>query len=121
LGYKRRVYENENKTMYMELSAGPSFLQSRITNSQLEANESGFQATFDYVWNFTDKSNFKQNILYNYDQKNSSIYQGISALSVELYKNFSLQLTFQLNGTAVVTPGKSDINTITSTNIMYSL
>ena len=120
IGYKRRVYENENKTMYMELSAGPSFLQSRIANSQLEANKPGFQATFNYVWNFTDKSNFKQNILYNYDQKNSSIYQGISALSVELYKNFSLQLTFQLNGTTVVTPGKSDINTITSTNIMYS-
>ncbi|MFT4694199.1 MAG: putative salt-induced outer membrane protein YdiY [Francisella sp.] len=121
VGYKRRVYENEGKTMYVELSAGPSFLQSRVTNGQLEVNKPGFQSTFDYVWNFADKSNFKQNILYNYDQKNKSIYQGISALSVELYKNFSLQLTFQLNGTTLVTPGKNNINTITSTNIMYTL
>ena len=122
VGYKGRVYENENKAMHIDLSAGPSLMQSRITGKDLKADrEPGFQATFDYAWNFTDKSNFKQNILYNYDQKNKSIYQGISALSVELYKNFSLQLTFQLNGTTLVTPGKSNINTITSTNIMYSL
>lgn len=121
VGYKRRVYENKDKSMYLDVSAGPSFLQSRVTNGQFQANEPGFQATLDYAWKFTDKSNFKQNILYNYDQKNRSIYQSISAVSVEVYKNFKLQLSFQLNGTTLVTPGKSNINTITSTNIMYTL
>ncbi|AXA33369.1 DUF481 domain-containing protein [Francisella adeliensis] len=121
VGYKRRLFDNEKKTMYIDISAGPSFMQSRITGKDFQASEPGFQATFDYVWNFTDKSNFKQNLLYNYDQKNRSVYQSISALSVELYKNFSLQLTFQLNGTTLVVPGKENINTLTSTNIMYNL
>ena len=120
IGYKRRVFENDAETMSIELSAGPSFMQSKVTGKDLQVNEPGFQATFDYVWNFSEKSNFKQNILYNYDRKNRSIYQSISALSVKLYKNFSIQLTFQLNGTTLVISGKSDINTITSTNIMYT-
>lgn len=120
-GYKRRVFENAAETMNIELSAGPSFMQSKISGKDLQANEPGFQATFDYVWNFSDKSNFKQNILYNYDSKNKAIYQSISALSVKLYDHFSLQLTFQLNGTTLVVPGKENINTITSTNIMYTL
>ena len=120
IGYKRNIYQNESKTINVSLSAGPSLMQSKITTSQVTANEPGFQGTFDFVWSFADKSNFKQNLLYNYDQKNKSIYQSISALSFQIYKNFSVQLTYQLNGTTVVAPGKSDINTLTSTNIMYT-
>ena len=120
VGYKRNAYANESKTINASVSAGPSLMQSKITTSQVAANELGFQGTFDFVWNFADKSNFKQNFLYNYDQKNKSIYQSISALSFQIYKDFSVQLTYQLNGTTVVDPGNSDINILTSTNIMYT-
>ncbi|GMN89167.1 DUF481 domain-containing protein [Francisella sciaenopsi] len=118
LGYKRNLFEN--KSMNLSATAGPSFLQSKKVN-QGQMNGFGMQATVNYVWNFTDKSNFKQNFLYNFDQTNKSIYQSISALSVELYKDLSLQLTFQLDGTTLVAPGKHQINTITSTNIMYNI
>ena len=49
VGYKRKVYENDAETMRVELSAGPSFMQSKITGKDLKVNDPGFQATFDYV------------------------------------------------------------------------
>ncbi|API85865.1 DUF481 domain-containing protein [Francisella uliginis] len=125
-GYKRVLYKNDN--MSLNLTAGPSLTQNKLASTGQFSNGVGAQSGLQYVWNFTENSSFKEDFIVNYSYQNNNtinpnvfIYQSNSILSAKLYKNLSLQLQFQLNGTNVTQPGKQPITTITSTALAYEI
>ena len=72
------------------------------------------QVLEDFIVNYSYQNN-------NTVNPNVFIYQSNSILSAKLYKNLSLQLQFQLNGTNVTQPGKQPITTITTTALAYEI
>ncbi|MED7788052.1 DUF481 domain-containing protein [Francisella sp. 19X1-34] len=125
-GYKRVLYKNDD--MSLNLTAGPSLTQNQLNSTGEFTNGFGAQSGLQYVWNFTKKSSFKEEFIANYSYQNNNkvnpnvfIYQSNAILSASIYKNLSLQLQFQINGTNVSLPGKIPITTITTTAITYNL
>ncbi|QIW09165.1 DUF481 domain-containing protein [Francisella sp. LA112445] len=125
-GYKRILYKNDN--MSLNVTAGPSLTQSQLNSTGQFTNGFGAQSGVQYVWNFTKDSSFKEDFIVNYAYQNNNtvnpnvfIYQSNTILSAKLYKNLSLQLQFQLNGTNVSQPGKLPITTITTTALAYEI
>lgn len=125
LGYKRVLYKNNN--MSLNITAGPSLTQNKLASTGQFSNGIGAQSGLQYVWNFTDKSSFREEFIVNYSYQNNKvnpnvfIYQNNSILSANIYKNLSLQLQFQLNGTNLNTAGKKPITTITTTALTYEI
>lgn len=118
VGYQRQLYSNG--TVTLTGTVGPSLTQQKVKDIGEFSNGLGAQAGLDYVWNLTDTSNFKQSFLVNWTTDDATTYQTNSTLSTEIYKNFILQLDFQINGSSSATADKKRVNTVTSTTIAYS-
>ncbi|ASG68945.1 hypothetical protein fh0823_23710 [Francisella halioticida] len=125
-GYKRVLYKSDD--MSLNLTAGPSLTQNELISTGQFSNGFGGQSGLQYVWNFTKDSSFREDFIVNYAYQDNNtvnpnvfIYQSNAILSVKLYKNLSLQLQFQLNGTNVSLPGKQPITTITTTALAYEI
>ncbi len=69
----------------------------------------------------TDKSTFKQDFLYNYAAQKKGFLQSNTTITAKIYKNIALSLSFQLDHRDTVAKGKNPLNTITTTNIVYTL
>lgn len=125
LGYKRVLYKNDN--MSLNITAGPSLTQNKLASTGQFSSGIGAQSGLQYVWNFTEKTSFREEFIVNYSyQKNKVnpnvfIYQNSSILSANIYKDLSLQLQFQLNGTNLHTAGQKPITTITTTALTYEI
>lgn len=126
LGYKRVLYKNDN--MSLNITAGPSLTQNKLASTGCQFSSGiGAQSGLQYVWNFTEKTSFREEFIVNYSYQNNKvnpnvfIYQNNSILSTNIYKDLSLQLQFQLNGTNLHTAGKKPITTITTTALTYEI
>ncbi|WP_192482785.1 MULTISPECIES: YdiY family protein [Cysteiniphilum] len=118
VGYKRQIFSIDN--MSLNTTLGPSLTQSKVKDTGETSNAVGVQSTLNYVWNFSDTSNFKQSFLVNYTPQDATTYQTNSTLSTEIYKNLILQLSFQIDGSSWASSNKKRVNTVTSTTIAYS-
>lgn len=126
LGYKRVLYKNDN--MSLNITTGPSLTQNKLASTGCQFSSGiGAQSSLQYVWNFTEKTSFREEFIVNYSYQNNKvnpnvfIYQNNSILSANIYKDLSLQLQFQLNGTNLHTAGKKPITTITTTALTYEI
>lgn len=123
LDYKRVLYKNDN--ILLNITVGPSLTQNKLASIGQFSSGLGAQSGLQYVWNFIEKTIFREEFIVNsYYQNNKVnpnvfIYQNSSILSANIYKDLSLQLQFQLNGTNLHTASKKPTTTITTTALTY--
>lgn len=118
IGYQRQLYSNN--TMSLIVTIGPSLKQQKIKDTGEFSNALGTEGGLEYVWNFTDTSNFTQNFLVNWTANDTTTYESNSILSTEIYKNLILQLSFKVNGNSWASANKKRVSTTTTTTIAYS-
>ena len=118
-GYKLNLLKTD--TMRLGWTMGPSLTRVKNTATQGTINEFGGQTQLKYQWQVTDISTFKQDLLYNYAAKKKGYLQSNTTLTAKIYKNIALSLSFQLDYRDLVKKGNNNINTITTTNIVYTL
>jgi putative salt-induced outer membrane protein YdiY len=118
-GAKINLFKTD--TMRLGWTLGPSITRVKNTNTQATTNEFGGQTQLKYLWDITDKSTFKQDFLYNYAAQKKGFLQSNTTITAKIYKNIALSLSFQLDHRDTVSTGKNPLNTITTTNIVYTL
>ena len=117
VGYQRKLYSSDS--MSFDTTIGRSLTQQKIKEIGKSSNALGAQVGLDYLWNFTKMSSFKQSFLVNWAANNATTYQANSTLVTEMYRNLTLQLGFQINGSSWASLDKKRVNTVMSTKIAY--
>jgi len=118
MGYQRELLEW--KKMTLNVTTGPSLTQNKVKSTGETSNAFGWQAGVNYAWNFADAASLTEEILVNYTANDATNYQSKAALSMQLYENLILQLSFQVNGSSWATSGKKRLSSTTTTSILYN-
>ena len=98
LSYKKVLYKSDN--MSLNITAGPSLTQNKLASTGQFSSGIGAQSGLQYIWNFTEKTSFREDFIVNYSYQNNKvnpnvfIYQNNSILSANIYKNLSLSFNF---------------------------
>ena len=118
IGYQRELLRLSKMTL--NATTGPSLMQSKVKSTTETVSAFGWQTGVNYVWNFTDSASLTEEFLVNYTADDATSYQSKAALSMQLYENLILQLSFQINGSSWATSGKRRLSSTTTTSILYN-
>ena len=116
LGYGRRLYATDTQQLDLEFGAGAR--QTRNTN---DTSDNGVVEMLGakYLWKFTDKSNFSENLSVVHGT-DSTFTQTVTALTTNLAGDFALSLSYTVKHNSSVPPGFKKSDTITAVSLVYT-
>lgn len=116
LGYGRRLLQTDTQQLDAEFGVG-----GRQTHYITGVNTSEFieRAAVNYLWKFTDKSNFSENLSVEHGPDNT-FTQSITALTTNLAGNFALSVSYTVKHNSTVLPTFKNTDTITAVSLVYS-
>ena len=100
---------------------GPGMEQFRKKDGANSATENLLTANFNtnYVWNFTEKSSFSQNLSV-IASKETILTQSDTALTTNIYKHLDVQISYMILHTTNPVDNKHNLNTTLSVNMIYN-
>jgi Putative salt-induced outer membrane protein len=116
LGYGRRLLSTATQQLDVEIGGGAR--QTHYTNAT-DSSEFVERLAASYLWKFSGKSNFSENIGDEHGTNNTFI-QSITALTTNLAGNFALSVSYTVRYNSNVLPGFKNTDTITSISLVYT-
>lgn len=116
LGYGRRLITTSTQQLDLELGIGAR--QTHFTDS---TGKSRFieRIAINYLWKFTDKSNFSQTLGVEYGTDNTYM-QSVTALTTNLAGNFALSVSYTVNHNTRPQPTFKSTDTLSSMSLVYT-
>jgi putative salt-induced outer membrane protein len=116
IGYGRRLLNSDSQQLDVELGAGAR--QTRYTNNT-STSELLERLAANYLWKFTEKSNFSENLSVDHGVSNT-FTQSITALTTNLAGSFALSLSYTVKHNSSVLPGFKNTDTTTAISLVYT-
>lgn len=116
VGYGRRLVENGPHTLNGELGIGAR--QADLIDGT-EEDEGIIRASLDYAWAFTENTGFKQSLVIESGDSNTST-EAISALRARLVGNIGMVLSYRVKHNSDVVLGTVPTDRFTSLQIEYA-
>ena len=119
IGYGRNIKMPEN--MKLSVQFGPGAEQSKQENIANSPTKNRVTANLNtsYVWNFTEKSNFTEDVN-TVASKETVLTEYNTALTTNIYNNLDLQLNYKVVHSTNPVDGKKHFNTTLSVNMLYN-
>lgn len=116
LGYGRRIITTPTQQLDVELGVG-----ARQTHFTDDTSQSRFveRLAANYLWKFTEKSNFSQTVGVEYGTDNTYV-QSVTALTTNLAGSFALSVSYTINHNTRPLPTFKSTDTITSMSLVYT-
>lgn len=118
-GYGRRLVDNERIPMTLDAQTGPGYRRAPSDNSSIKENQGTWNLTFLYTWGISPTTTLKQTLGTSYAQSDT-ITTAQTSITTLLYKNFSLQFSFDLSHHTAMPDKDSKTNSITTINLVYN-
>ncbi len=122
VGYGRRIINKDIMHLDAELGAGYADQQAVNEAPPPEiVSEDGALATasLDFIWNWTDNSDFGQYLGANYTSANT-YWESITKLSAKINSYLSLGVSYTVQGNTDVAPGIEKTDRFTAITLDYS-
>ncbi len=116
VGYGRRLLTTDTQQLNVEFGAGAR--QTRFTNDTSESELVEMLAA-NYLWKFTEKSNFSENLSVTHGTDNT-FTQSVTALTTNLAGDFALSVSYTVKHNSSVLPGLKNTDTITAMSLVYT-
>jgi len=116
VGYGRRLLATDTQQLDLEFGVGAR--QTRNTNDTSD-NELIERLAANYLWKFTDKSNFSENLSVEHGVSDT-FTQSVTALTTNLAGNFALSVSYTVKHNSNVLPGFKNTDTITAISLVYT-
>jgi putative salt-induced outer membrane protein len=116
VGYGRRLVERGPHTLNGELGIGAR--QAELIDGTAE-DEGIVRASLDYEWKFTDTTGFKQSLLVQSGDSNTST-ESISALRARIIGDIGLVLSYRVRHNSDVVAGTVPTDRFTSIQLEYA-
>ncbi len=117
LGYGRRLLEQSNMKLDVEL--GPGFRHSKLKTSGDTENEGVFQFGGKYNWDISKTAAFSQEV-YSQIGQDATISKAVTGLSAQVANELLMKATFTLRHTSKVPTGVKKLDTETALTLVYS-
>jgi putative salt-induced outer membrane protein len=117
LGYGRNI--SVPKDMSLSVQFGPGFEQSKTQDTGKKENIPTANLGISYVWNFTKKSSFTENLT-SVASKETVLTTSTTVLTTNIRGNFDMQLSYLLTQSTRPVEGKHHINTATTVSVIYT-
>lgn len=115
-GYGRMLVNTDTQQLGLEFGLGAR--QTRFTDETSKRNVIE-RLGLNYLWKFTDKSNFSENLSVEHGIDNT-FTQSVTALTTNLAGQFALSVSYTVRHNTRVLPGFKNTDTITSISLVYS-
>jgi putative salt-induced outer membrane protein len=119
-GYGRRLLDNEEFVLSLEVGAGYAKQKKQLTVDTTE-NDDGAVGTLggDFLWNFSESASFQQT-LYTFVASANTYWESVSAVKANLIGSVALGVSYRLQGNSDVAPGVDKIDSFTAITLDYS-
>lgn len=116
IGYGRRIINTPAHLLSAEIGAG-----HRSADLRDGTSESGVIGTLgvDYVWTFSETSNFEQNISVESGSDNTFI-ESVSAVRAKLLSDFAIVFSYTVRNNSDVPVGSVDTDKFTAISVEYA-
>ena len=115
-GYGRRVYNNNDMTL--DLEVGPGLRHYKITNGKSDS-EFLARGAAKYVWAITKTSKFTEDLTVE-SSSDATISKSVTALSSKINGDLAMKLSYTIKHTSDVPPGIEKTDTETAITLVYS-
>lgn len=116
IGYGRRLINQEQQTLDLELGAGAR--QATLQTGEKQNDAIG-RLGLNYLYKFATSADFSNTLLLESGAENTYL-QNVSAISMPLLENVSLKVAYTLRHNTEVAAGTEKTDTLTSVNVGYS-
>lgn len=116
LGYGRRLLSTATQQLDVEVGGGAR--QTHYTNAT-DSSEFVERLAASYLWKFSGKSNFSENISVEHGA-NNTFTQSVTALTTNLKGSFALSVSYTVRHNSSVLSGFKNTDTITSISLVYT-
>ncbi len=116
LGYGRRLLSTATQQLDVEVGGGAR--QTHYTNAT-DNSEFVERLAASYLWKFSGKSNFSENISVEHGA-NNTFTQSVTALTTNLKGSFALSVSYTVRHNSSVLSGFKNTDTITSISLVYT-
>ncbi|MHB8423986.1 MAG: DUF481 domain-containing protein [Gammaproteobacteria bacterium] len=116
LGYGRRLLSTATQQLDVEIGGGAR--QTHYTNAT-DSSEFVERLAAGYLWKFSGKSNFSENISVEHGA-NNTFTQSVTALTTNLKGSFALSVSYTVRHNSSVLSGFKNTDTITSISLVYT-
>jgi len=116
IGYGRRIFEDDIKTLDLEI--GPGLRQSKFDNGDTE-DETLLRAAAIFDWNISKSSKFGEELTVETGD-DVTITKSVTSLSSQIDGNLSMKVTFTYKNTSDVPVGVDDTDTETAVTLVYN-
>lgn len=116
IGYGRRVVDNPDVTLDLEI--GPGARQSKLENGDTE-NETMVRGAGKLKWKISKTSTFTEDLSIDAGE-DSTVTKSISALSAQINGKLATKITYTIKNTSDVPPGVEKTDTETAVTLVYN-
>ena len=116
IGYGRRLLNEEQQTLDLELGAGAR--QATLQTGEKQ-NDAIARLGLNYLYTFATSANFTNKLLVETGAENTYL-QNESAVSMPLLDNVSLKVAYTMRHNTEVAVGTEKTDTLTSVNVAYN-
>ena len=116
IGYGRRVIEDADMTLDLEI--GPGARQSKLDNGDTES-EGIIRAAAIYDWTISETSKFGEALTVEAGE-DVTVTKSVTSLSSQIEGNLSMKVTFTYKNTSEVPVGIDDTDTETAVTLVYN-
>ncbi len=116
VGYGRRLIDSESHKLNAEIGAGAR--QSELVDGTKE-NETILRAGLNYVWQFSDTAQFRQDISTESGADNTYV-ESVSAVSARLVTNLALVASYTIKNNSDVPPLVEKTDRYTALSLEYT-
>ena len=116
IGYGRRVVENPDVTLDLEI--GPGARQSKLENGDTE-NETMVRGAGKLKWKISKSSTFTEDLSVDAGE-DSTVTKSVSALSAQINGKLATKITYTIKNTSDVPLGVEKTDTETAVTLVYN-
>lgn len=116
IGYGRRVLEENNMTLDLEI--GPGARQSKVEDTGKTESEALVRGAARYAWNITDHSKFSEDLTVEAGE-DATISKSVTGLSAKINSSLATKLTYTVKNTSKVPPGIKKTDTELAVTLVY--
>lgn len=116
IGYGRRVLDDNNMTLDLEI--GPGARQRKVEQTGDIESESLIRGAARYAWKITDHSKFSEDLTVE-ASKDTTISKSVTALSAKINTSLATKVTYTVKNTSKVPPGIKKVDTELAVTLVY--